>query len=231
MFWTVSKEQSRCRIFPKIVLPNSLTARTTGSLAADLEPRDILFIGRFDRHKGGDTVLEAFSRLTETYPEARLTFAGIDKGVRQQDGSVLHIEAALAALPPDVRSRITHMGPVGREEVARLRGEHAIALIASRYENLNYTLLEAMAAGQAIVCTAVGGPAEVLEDGVTALLVPPGDAGAMADALRRLLDDAGLAARLGTGGRAKLAQDFDPATVAAQTAAFIDTVLNHRAGQ
>ncbi|WP_298922070.1 glycosyltransferase family 4 protein [uncultured Roseobacter sp.] len=210
---------------PKSVLPNTLPAQTDEPPSAALEPRDILFIGRFDNHKGGDTVLAAFMRLIDTHPQARLTFAGVDKGVRRKDGSVIHIEAALAALPTAVRARITHKGPVDREEVAELRAGHAIALIASRYENLNYTLLEAMAAGQAIVCTAVGGPAEVLEDGQTALLVPPDDPDAMAAALGRLMDDATLARHLGATALARLESDFNPAIIAARTKAFVETVL------
>jgi glycosyltransferase involved in cell wall biosynthesis len=107
-----------------------------------------------------------------------------------------------------------------------MRSEHAIALIASRYENLNYTMLEAMAAGQAIVSTKVGGPAEVLEDGRTALLVPPGDPAAMAAALARLQADSALVSRLGQAAQDKLAQDFNPATVAARTVSFLKTALN-----
>jgi glycosyltransferase involved in cell wall biosynthesis len=210
---------------PKIVLPNTLPPGASNPRAAGLQPRDILFVGRFDRHKGGDTVLAAFAKLATTHPEARLTFAGPDRGVRLPDGSRRHIEAALEALPPAVRARVTYAGSVGRNEVAHLRSTHAIALIASRFENLNYTLLEAMAAGQAIVCTDVGGPAEVLEDGETALLVPPEDPDAMAAALHRLLSDPALAGRLGVSARNKIRVDFNQHTVAKQVIEFINGIL------
>jgi len=210
---------------PRGVVPNAFPAEAGAPLAADQPRADILFVGRFDLHKGGDTVLEAFSDLVRTHPHARLTFAGIDKGLRQADGSLLHIDTALSALPETVRACITYMGPLDRAEISRLRRRHAIALIASRYENLNYTLLEAMAAGQAIVCTRVGGPADVLEDEKTALFVPPSDPEAMADALRRLMDTPALAVSLGTGARAKLTDDFDPARVAIQTLDFVRRVL------
>lgn len=211
---------------PRAVIPNALAVEDTGPLAAATASRRILFVGRFDKIKGADVVFEAFVRLCRTHPQARLTFVGVDKGIRQADGRMLHVDEALATLPPEVRERLTFTGPVDRAEVARLRGTHAIALIASRYETFGYTVLEAMAAGQAIVCTAVGGPAEVLNHEDTALMVPGEDPAAMAAALGRILDDAALAARLAGAGRARLLRDYSPAQVARDTVDFIERVLS-----
>ena len=97
---------------PKIVLPNTLPCDLSVPLSATLPDRRILFVGRFDFLKGADTVLDAFSRVIETHPEARLTFAGPDRGVRQPDGSMRHIESALAALPEAARRRINYPGPL-----------------------------------------------------------------------------------------------------------------------
>lgn len=211
---------------PRTVLPNSYAAPRPEVLSAARPEPDILFIGRFDYLKGGDTVLQAFARLAETHPDVRLSFAGPDKGLREADGRSTDIGAMLATLPEDIRARVTYLGPIDRAEVAQLRATHAICLIASRYENLNYSLLEAMAAGQAIVCTRVGGPSEVLEDGKTALLVPPGDPEAMAAALSQVLEDSALAGHLGEAARQKLEADFDPTHVARQTADFIGGILD-----
>ncbi len=211
---------------PTAVLPNSYAAPRPETLSATLPRRDILFIGRFDYLKGGDTVLQAFAELAAKYPDVRLSFAGPDKGLRDADGTSTDIDTMLARLPEETRARVTYLGSIDRDEVARLRGTHAICLIASRYENLNYSLLEAMAAGQAIVCTKVGGPAEVLENERTALLVPPGDSAAMAEALARVLEDSDLARVLGEAARAKLEADFDPGVVAQRTAEFIGAVLD-----
>lgn len=216
---------------PKALIPNSFADDGSGPLAVSLPARNILFVGRFDFLKGADTVLEAFTRLTDIHPDARLTFVGPDRGVQQPDGSVLHMDAALAALPDKVRSNITYRGPLDRAEVVQLRATHAIALTASRYENLNYTLLEAMSAGQAIVSTAVGGPAEVLEDGNTALMVPPADPVAMAAALGRLMEDTTLTQNLGAAARAKLIRDFSPEVVAEQTVTFVENILKARMQQ
>lgn len=213
----------------RIVIPNALALNDPGPLAAAQDNRDILFVGRFDRVKGGDTVIDAFGRLLETHPQARLTFAGVDKGIRQPDGEMYHIAQALAAAPAEVQARLTFLGPLEREEIVRLRETHAIALIASRYETFSYTMLEAMAAGQALVCTAVGGLAEVLVHEDTALMVPPDDPEAMAQALARLIGDTALVESLGQSGRARLERDCSPAHVARDTVDFIETILAARA--
>lgn len=212
------------------VLPHALAPGDPGPLAAGLESDTLLFVGRFDRLKGGDVVLAACARLAGSHPEMRLTFVGPDRGVVQPDGTVLHMDAALAALPDRARAQITYKGPLARAEVARLRGAHRIALIASHYETFGYTLLEAMAAGQAIVCTNVGGPAEVLEHEETGLLVPPGDPEAMASALARLIEEKTLARTLGENARAKLVRDFSPGAVATRVAGFVETVLEGEKG-
>src|SRR5207302_819758 len=73
----------------------------------------------------------------------------------------------------------------------------------SRAEGMSNALLEYMAAGRPIVASAVGAAPELIEDGVHGLLVPPGDAGALARALAALLDDPGRARRLGEAARAR----------------------------
>jgi len=209
----------------KAVIPNSYFDDGTGPVSADLPDRKILFVGRFDHLKGADTVLAAMTKLTQSHPDARLTFVGPDRGLRQPDGTTVDMPTALAALPQDAAAAITYTGPLGRSEVAHLRRTHAIAINASRYETFSYTMLEAMAAGQAIVSTAVGGPAEVLEDEHTALMVPAADPDAMATALGRLLDDGPLTQSLGATAKQQLLREYSPEAVAEKTAAFIVDVI------
>lgn len=211
---------------PRIVLPNTFALDEAARSPRTRIPTDILFVGRFDAHKGGDVVMQAFDRLIETHPDARLTFVGPDRGVKRPDGSSLSFEDAYAAMAEKAQAGLSYVGQADRDQVREYRQTHGIALIASRYENLNYTLLEAMGAGQAIVCTAVGGPADILEDGKTALLVPPGDPDAMARALARLLEDHDLRQRLAQAASATIEADFNPAKVAAETVEFVESVLD-----
>ncbi|WP_339947427.1 glycosyltransferase family 4 protein [uncultured Albimonas sp.] len=188
--------------------------------------RSLLFVGRFDRHKGGDVMLEAFARLIAGGADARLTFVGPDRGIEGADGRLTHLPEALAALPEAVRARIDVRGQLPRDEVARLRARRPVAVIASRYENLNYTLLETLSVGAATVCTAVGGPAELVRHGETGLLVPPEDPAALAEACARLLAEPALAARLGAAARARIEAGFAPAPVAREMLAFFEQVIS-----
>ncbi len=78
-----------------------------------------------------------------------------------------------------------------------------------------------------MVATDAGGPAEIITDGVDGLLVPPGDVDALAAALRRLLDDAELRARLGAAG-VKRAEDFSPEVIGQQVRQLYDRLLLRR---
>ncbi|MEM1150189.1 MAG: glycosyltransferase family 4 protein [Pseudomonadota bacterium] len=214
---------------PRIVLPNSFEPDDMLCAPRTLLLPDILFVGRFDAIKGGDVVLQAFDRLCKTHPGSRLTFLGPDRGVVRSDGSTLGFDAAFAALSPEAKAGLSYHGPADRSEVLAHRRTHGIALIGSRYETFGYVLIEAMAAGQAIVCTSVGGLAEILKDREAALLIPPGHPDAMAQALARLLDDVDLRQRLATAAAGAVRADFDPAKVAAETVEFVAQVLRDRA--
>ncbi len=212
---------------PQAMIPNPMPVLDPVDHAglSEIARKTLLFVGRYDRHKGGDVLLEAFRLLIEGGADGRLTFIGPDKGVAGPDGSTEHLSTALTALPEAVRSRIDYRGECSKTDIDRMRPQHSIAVIASRYENLNYTLLEALATGMATVSTAVGGPAEVLSDGETGLLVPSENPAALAEALARLISDPNLAARLGTAARADLAKRCDPERIAQDMVGFLDKVL------
>jgi alpha-maltose-1-phosphate synthase len=88
------------------------------------------------------------------------------------------------------------------------------------YEPLGIVNLEAMACGTAVVGSRVGGIPEVVDDGVTGLLVPPNDPASLADAMNALLHDPMRAAEMGSAGRERAVAEFSWGAVAAQTAAL-----------
>ncbi|HEX2205773.1 MAG TPA: glycosyltransferase family 4 protein, partial [Longimicrobium sp.] len=94
-------------------------------------------------------------------------------------------------------------GPVPKAEVPARLAEGDVYLNTPRADNTPVTVLEAMACGLCVVSTEVGGIPYLLDDGGDALLVPPGDAEAMAAAVLRLLRDPALAGRLSRAGRRK----------------------------
>jgi glycosyltransferase involved in cell wall biosynthesis len=94
------------------------------------------------------------------------------------------------------------------DDVPRFLGEIDLAVLCSRSEGASNAILEYMAAGRAIVATAVGGTPQLIEDGVHGLLVPAGDSRQLAAALCRLLSDPSLAFRLASAARQRVQQRY-----------------------
>lgn len=191
------------------------------------DPATILFVGRFDRHKGGDVLIDAFARVAARRPEARLRFVGPDPGLADDAGRAWtlpdyikeHAGEALAA------GRIDWRGQRPRAEAAELRLRSMVTVIASRYETFGITVAEAMAQGCPLVATRAGAIPEIVDDGRTGLLCRPGDPGALAAAIERLLDSPGLAARLGAEAAEEAARNYHPDTLARRMAGFYRRVL------
>lgn len=156
----------------------------------------VLTCARLDVQKGHQVLLEAAARL----PDARFAIAG--------DGPErAALEAQAAAL--GIGDRVVFLGD--RDDVpALLRACDAFAL-PSLYEGSSLAVLEAMAAGRAVVSSAIGGTDELIVNGESGVLVPPGDAPSLADALRRVLADHALRTRLGTRARVRAASAFSAA--------------------
>ena len=167
-------------------------------------------IGRLSEQKGHRYLIEAAPALLAARPRAHLLIVG--------DGDRMEaLKAQAAAL--GVASRITFAGH--RDDVRALLGAIDVFGISSTYEGTPLALFEAMAAGKAIVSTAVDGCREVLEDGVTGLLVPPHDDDAFASALQSLVAEPERARALGAAGRARLLERFDARKTTAQLVEII----------
>ena len=107
---------------------------------------------------------------------------------------------------------VSFPGRLPKTAIPALGQEHDILVNSSLRDNTPVSTIEAMTMGMAIVATTVGGLPYLLRDGETALLVPPGDAESMAEAMRRLLEEPGLARRLSENARAE-AERMDWSTV------------------
>ncbi len=150
--------------------------------------RHILFVGIDWERKGGPTLVKAFEIVANRIPDARLTVVGCR---------------------PDVsHPRVTILGRVPPEQVATLMAEAAVFCMPSLVEPSSVAALEAARAELPIVATHVGGFLDSVDHGTTGLLVAPGDAEALADALIRLLEDPAECRRMGEAG-AKWVARFD----------------------
>jgi glycosyltransferase involved in cell wall biosynthesis len=101
--------------------------------------------------------------------------------------------------------RVRFVGPLGRDDVLALFRAADASILSSSWENFPHTVVEALAVGTPVVATAVGGVPELVRDGENGLLVPAGDAEALADAIRRLVDEPGLRERIAANAAASVA--------------------------
>ena len=173
-------------------------------------------IGRLSEQKGHRYLVEAAPALLAARPRAHLLIVG--DGDRMDE-----LKTQAAAL--GVASRLTFAGH--RDDVRALLGAIDVFCISSTYEGTPLALFEAMAAGKAIVSTAVDGCREVLEDGVTGLLVPPRDPPALAAAIGRVMDEQSLRRSLGENARTASSR-YDIKTCVAAMEALYDEVLAER---
>ena len=167
----------------------------------------VLFVGRITDQKGIFHLLEAAPRMP----------AGVQVVLCASAPDTPEIEERLKkALPkhPNVKW-IPAMVPV--EEVTQLYSNAAVFACPSVYEPFGLINLEAMACGTPVVASAVGGIVEVVDDGVTGILVPPARPDDLADAIRKLLDDPARARQMGAAGRKRVEDKFSWASVAERT--------------
>jgi glycosyltransferase involved in cell wall biosynthesis len=152
--------------------------------------------------KGYTDFIQAIPRVLEKVPAAR--FVGV--------GGTPHADyrAILARLVEelDVGDALTLTG--FREDVPQILAALDIVVLVSRYEPLGRAVIEGMAAGKPVVGTDVGGIPEIIEDGVTGLVVPPASPDKLAEAILRILDDSGLAHQMGQAGKGRVRELFDP---------------------
>jgi glycosyltransferase involved in cell wall biosynthesis/GT2 family glycosyltransferase len=182
------------------LVPHGLAPEAPAALPSREPGCRILYVGRFETRKGIDVLAEAIPVVLAAQPEARFVLVG-DPDVDEDGRGPTHraqIEELLARHP----GRVEMTGVLSREELIAEYARADVFVAPSRYESFGLIFLEAMMHGAACVGTRAGGIPEVVEDGVTGLLVPPADPCALADALTRLVGDPALRARLGQAGLA-----------------------------
>ena len=177
-----------------------------------------LFVGRLESRKGIDVLLAAAPEVLRRFPGARLDIVGDDRIERAEGGTY---RAAFVARDDvsDIRDRIVFHG---RVEEAALRAHYRdcdVLVAPSRYESFGLIYVEGMIFAKPVIAGRAGGGAEVIPEGVAGLLVPPGDAAALATAMVKLAGDPALRAAMGQAGRRRYESHF-------RAEAAADSLLN-----
>lgn len=160
----------------------------------------VSYVGKLVPRKGVDTLIEAMGILAARSTGApRLVMAGIG-GMREPLGQ--------RAAELGVAGRITWLGKVPHDDVGWVMSAGDVFVLPSLSEGLPTVVCEAMACGLPVVATAVDGTPEIVDDPATGLLVQPHDAGGLATALARVLDDPALRAAMGTEALRRSQADY-----------------------
>ncbi len=192
--------EDRLRVIPTAVHPAEVSPVTPPELP------EVTFVGYSMERKGGFALLRAFRD-------------------RLRGRCVLNL-VTRTRLDPEPGVNVVGDFQPGDPRLSELLARSAVFALPSEIDMSPYSILEAMFAGLPVVSTPVGGIGEIVVDGETGILVPPGDEVAIAEAIERLLRDENLRQRLGRAGRQRARAHFDARVT---TAALIDVVAEARA--
>lgn len=175
--------------------------------SSDCEKRTILFLGRLSENKGVGELIAAARDLLSVFPDVIFEFGG--------DGELERYSKEVADL-----ASVKLLGWLNDSARTEALSRASIFCLPSWNEGLPMSILEAMAVGLPVISTPVGGIPEAVEDGVTGLLVSPGDTAALSAALAKLLSDDELAESMGEKGRARQQIAFSQESMGAECVAL-----------
>jgi glycosyltransferase involved in cell wall biosynthesis len=207
-----------------VVVPTAYLPRPHDGPAGDLRgelgiPAGAPVVGTLAamrRQKRLDLLIDAFADVLERLPEAHLVIGG--------DGDE-RAQLSDRAAQPGLRDHVHFLG--AREDLATVLGGFDVAAMSSDFEGMPLFVLEAMTHGVPLLCTAVGGIPDVLEDDVTGVLVAPADRAGLADALEALLTDPERRARLAAAAQER-AREFTLERIAGRFADLYEQLLAER---
>ncbi|HKR98427.1 MAG TPA: glycosyltransferase, partial [Candidatus Dormibacteraeota bacterium] len=167
--------------------------------------RIVLFAGRLEPLKGADTLLDAVVTLfaDPSFADVRVLVAGDNSGDGSIEGGGERSRLEQRVKTAHIAQRVRFLGAVPHRELADLYALADLCVVPSRTESFGLVALEAQALGTPVVASAVGGLTEIVEDGVTGILVEGRDPHDFAVAIARVLRDRELRERMGAEARSR----------------------------
>jgi spore coat protein SA len=209
---------ARCQTVFNGVDVNHFVSENGHSASKEDDVKRLLFVGRISPEKGVHILLDAFEKVVEHYPQVHLDVVGPigstpikfiialsgEGRVRDLasfyhgDGYFSHLQAKLSS---DVTSQVSFPGFVPHSRLVEHYRKADVLINPSLSEAFGMSLIEAMAVEVPVIGARVGGMVDIVKDGETGLLVEPGDADALSEAILYLLSDNELRRRMGKAGR------------------------------
>jgi colanic acid/amylovoran biosynthesis glycosyltransferase len=182
---------------------------------------ELLCVGRLSPEKGHFVLLEAMDILRARGVPARLTVVG---------GGPLRDELIARTKELGLADAVEFLGPLESVEVAKRYRSCFATVLASFSEGVPVVLMEAFSHGKPVIATNVGGVAELVDDGVSGYVVPPGDASDLAEAIGKLLADPASAEEMGRRGAEKVMSAFSESVSAAELWSLFESAIRGRQG-
>jgi glycosyltransferase involved in cell wall biosynthesis len=183
----------------------------------------VLFVGSLDHRKGADVLMESIPPLLQRWPRLVFRVVGVDK-------DHLYKTRLAANLPDHARDRVSFLGAVSQGELDREYRNCHVVVCPSRYESFGLVFAEAMSFGRVPVGTTAGGIPEVVDHGVTGILVEPGSTDALITGMEQLLTEHGAIQRLALSARRAAESRFDRELMARRTVEFYTRVVRAHGG-
>ena len=205
-------------------VPHGIRDRRSSDPLVLSERVNVLFVGRLESRKGADTFLEAVGHLLGELPDATFTLVGRDDIVNQNGRTYRdEFESDTDAGLRD--GRVFFRGVVPDEELDRYYAGCDVFVAPSRHESFGLILLEAMREAKPVIAGDVGGMREIVEHDGNGLLVPAGDAEALATAIKQLVESPSLRARYGRRSRELFVEKFTAERMAENYERFYTSLL------
>ncbi|MEM6754906.1 MAG: glycosyltransferase family 4 protein, partial [Cyanobacteria bacterium P01_C01_bin.38] len=178
----------------------------------------LLYVGRIAAAKGLPILLESLAILKIEYPDILLTVVG--DGQDRKNLEEMTVKLGLS-------QNVDFVGYKSQTEVRKYFQQTDVFVMSSFAEGIPVVLMEAMAAGVPVVATQIAGISELVEDGISGYLVPPGDSNLLTIRIAELIKDCQLRTKFGTAGRAKVEKDFNVKHEAARLYQVMNSALQH----
>jgi glycosyltransferase involved in cell wall biosynthesis len=192
------------------------------------ERNTILFVGRFDLRKGADIMLKAFRCALKTRPDLRLIFVGPDHGLPAPDGRRVQFAPYCESLfGVEMRDRVDFRGRMPNREIAKLRTRAMVTVVASRWENQSYAVLETMFQACPLVSTDAGGCPESVVNGVTGRLAKSEGSEDFAAQILAMIEDPEGARAMGQAARRYVLEQHSPKQVADASLDLYNKVISN----
>ncbi len=193
------------------------------------KPGQLLFVGRLIPRKGVHTLLRAFTYLHQRMPEARLHLAGGESFSNELETYPQQLKQFVA--DAGLEGAVTFLGQLDKPTLLEEYANCSALVLSSVVETAPMVIMEAMAAGKAVVSTDAGGARYLVEHGQTGLIVPPNDEHALAEALYQVLSDETKVETMGHRAQEVARQRFHAEIVAARTREVYYKILGQQPPQ